>query len=58
MNIRDGVNKIALCLDFAEIPGYIDNIEWAKTILKILTLICFLSPEGHKYSKFQRKIIS
>lgn len=52
MNIRDGVNKIALCLDFAEIPGYIDNIEWAKTILKILTLICFLSPEGHKYSKF------
>lgn len=46
----DGVNRIALCLNFAEIPGSIDNIEWAKTILKVLTLLCFLSSEAHKYS--------
>lgn len=48
MNIRDGVNKIALCLNFAQIPGWIENIEWTKTILRILTLMCFMQPNGHK----------
>lgn len=48
VKMYDGVNRIALCLNFAQIPGSIDNVEWAKTILKVLTVICFLSPEAHK----------
>lgn len=48
MKTHDGVKKIALCLNFAQIPGWIENIEWAKSILKILTLIAFMQPDGHK----------
>lgn len=50
MSVYDGVKKIALCLDFAQIPGWIDNVEWAKSILRTLTLLCLIKPpESHQF---------
>ena len=50
MNIHDGVKKIALSLNFARIPGWSDSIEWTKTILRTLTLVCFMQgvSDGHQ----------
>jgi hypothetical protein len=48
LSVHDGVKKIVLCLDFAQIPGWIDNIEWTKSILRTLTLLCLIRPpESH-----------
>jgi hypothetical protein len=53
LNTFEGVQKLVLCLDFAQIPGFIENVEWAKSLLRILTLLCFINPPtSHKYVTF------
>jgi hypothetical protein len=66
LKIPDAVRKISMCLHLGEIPGndnihilarivivnigWMDAIEWNKIILKLLTLICFMQPNGHSYN--------
>jgi len=44
----EGIKRIALCMNMADIPGSMDVLEWTVSILKILTLVCFVKPNGHK----------
>eukprot|EP01117_Protostelium_nocturnum_P007060 TRINITY_DN2530_c0_g1_i3.p1 TRINITY_DN2530_c0_g1~~TRINITY_DN2530_c0_g1_i3.p1 ORF type:complete len:985 (-),score=407.30 TRINITY_DN2530_c0_g1_i3:132-3086(-) len=46
---NDAIKKIALCLGVAkDLAGRMEPVEWSKIVLKTLTLLCFVKPNGHK----------
>ncbi|PRP79969.1 actin binding protein [Planoprotostelium fungivorum] len=46
--LPDAVKRIALSMNIADIPGSMEGLEWTIIILRMLTRVCVVKPNGHR----------